>query len=242
MKKLIVIVIIMLVIFFCLNANEKTRSQNESDAVKKTARDYIENWFDADAAGLDRVLHKEFAKRSVFPDEKTNEEFFLNQKKEDLIKGAQNYRGNIVPKNKRKISIDVFFVYGDMASACIETATFIEYLHLARTNSEWKIINSIYAPRQNKRKTSPVNPTIYHDLIGIYEFPQGFRVTVSTENRRLFLKVDGQPHFEVLPESKNRYFLKSAIAQVEFIRDSSNNVIEMITYQPAGSLTGKKIE
>lgn len=242
MKKIFFLVVMMLLFLFCLYAADDKSPDKDMDAVSKAALSYTESWFNADAEGLNSVLHKEFIKRSVSQDEKTGEEFFLNQNKEDLIKGANNYTGNIVPNEKRQIDITVLALYGNMAAVRTGTSIFIEYLHLARTNNEWKIINSLYLPRLNEKQPIQVNPKTYEDYIGIYEFPQGFKVAVSVEDNKLFFKVDGQPHFEALPESKNKYFFRSAAAQVEFVRDTSNKVVEMITYQPAGSLKGKKIE
>ena len=242
MKKLFFLAVMMLLILYCLYAADDKSIAKDMDAISKAAMSYTESWFNADAEGLNSVLHKEFVKRSVFQDEKTGEEFFLNQNKEDLIKGARNYSGNIVPNEKRHIDISMLAAYRDMAAVRTETSSFVEYLHLARSNTEWKIINSLYLPRSNEKQAIKVDPNIYKDFIGIYEFPQGFKVVVSVEENKLFFKVDGQPHFEALPESKNKYFFRSAAAEVEFVRDASNKVVEMITYQPAGSLKGKKIE
>lgn len=242
MKKLFFLAVMMLLILFCLYAADDKSLAKDMDAIIKAALNYTDSWFNTDAGGLNSVLHKEFVKRSVFLDEKTREEFFLNQDKEELIKGANNYTGNIVPNEKRQIDITVLTSYGNMAAVRTETSSFIEYLHLARINTEWKIINSLYLPRMNEKQAIQVDPNIYEDYIGIYEFPQGFKVAVSVEDNKLFFKVEGQPHFEALPESVNKYFFKSAAAEVEFVRDASNKVVEMITYQPAGSLKGKKIE
>ena len=212
------------------------------NAIIKAALSYTESWFNADVEGLNWALHKEFVKRSVFQDEKNGEEFFLNQNKEDLIKGANNYTGNIVPNKKRQIDISVLATYGNMAAVRTETSTFIEYLHLAMIKTEWKVINSLYLPRMNEKQAIQMDPKIYEDYCGIYEFSTGLKVAVSVEGDKLFFKVDGQPHFEALPESKIKYFFRSAAVQVEFVRNPSNKVIEMIAYQPAGSLKGKKIE
>jgi len=242
MKKLFFLAVMMLLILYCLYAAVDESQSQDISSIRQAALSYTESWFNADDAGLNSILHKEFIKRSVFQDEKTGEEFFLNQNKEDLIKGARNYSGNIVPNEKRQIDITVLALYGNMASVRTETSGFIEYLHLAGINTKWKIINSLYLPRFNEKQAIKVDPNIYEDYIGIYEFPQGFKVVVSVEDNKLFFKVDGQPHFEALPESKNKYFFRSATAEVEFIRDASNKVVEMITYQPAGSLRGKKID
>jgi len=242
MKKLFFLAVMMVLILYCLYAAEDKSIAKDRDAISKAAMSYTESWFNADAEGLNSVLHKEFIKRSVFQDEKTGEEFFLNQNKEDLIKGSNNYTGNIVPREKRQIDITILALYGNMASVRTGTSIFIEYLHLTRINTEWKVINSLYLPRFNEKQAIQVDPNIYKDYVGIYDFPQGFKVVVSVEDNKLFFKVDSQPHFEALPESINKYFFRSAAAQVEFIRDASNKVVEMITYQPAGSLKGKKID
>jgi len=53
------------------NAMAETMPADESDAIKKTALDYIEGWYAGDTARMERALHSELAKRMVSTDAMT---------------------------------------------------------------------------------------------------------------------------------------------------------------------------
>src|SRR5437868_9205011 len=50
----------------------ETTVADESDAIKKTALDYLEGWYAGDAARMERALHSELAKRMVSTDARGN--------------------------------------------------------------------------------------------------------------------------------------------------------------------------
>lgn len=69
----------------------ETTPGDESDAIKKTALDYIEGWYAGDAARMERALHSELAKRMVSTDATTGRSL-LNQMSTMTL--AADARGN----------------------------------------------------------------------------------------------------------------------------------------------------
>jgi Putative lumazine-binding len=46
---------------------------------------------------------------------------------------------------ERRIEVRVVEVYGDIATAVVDSHVYREYLHLVRTDGGWKIANALWA-------------------------------------------------------------------------------------------------
>ena len=45
----------------------------------------------------------------------------------------------------RRIDIHVVEVYGDIATVVVDSNVYREYVHLVRTDGDWKIVNALWA-------------------------------------------------------------------------------------------------
>jgi hypothetical protein len=108
----------------------------EREAVEAAVRDYFEGWFDADVGRMDRALHPDLVKRRA-ADElgATTKERMLALTSE----GAGREDGA-----DRRLEIVVDEVYGDIATARVDSAVYREYVHLVRTCDGWKIANALW--------------------------------------------------------------------------------------------------
>ena len=59
-------------------------------------------------------------------------------------------------------------------------------------------------------------------------------MTVTSEGSRLFVKITGQPRFELFAKSDTEFFLKVIDAQVTFDRDDSGKVTNLVLHQGGG--------
>src|ERR1043166_8115741 len=73
MNRLIPAVGLLVLLVTCLRAQE---SANDESAIRKPALDYIEGWYEGDAARMESALHPELAKRMIFTDPKTGRSQF----------------------------------------------------------------------------------------------------------------------------------------------------------------------
>ena len=72
---------------------------------------------------------------------------------------------------------------------------------------------------------------IYTDYIGEYELNPEFHLTVTTENNRWYVQATNQPKFEIYADDIDSFFLKVIDAQIKFMRDAQNKVIELVIEQ-----------
>jgi len=91
------------------------------------------------------------------------------------------------------------------------------------------------------KKSIAVDSAILKQYVGEYQLAPGFIITVTLDNNGLKGQATGQPAFELFAEKENLFFLKVVDAKIEFVKDASGTVTEMVLYQN-GEHRGKKIK
>jgi len=111
--------------------------------IQKACLDYIEGWYEGDAARMERALHPDLAKRIVRSG--PNGKSTLSQMSAmGLVQGVRSGHGKQTPKEKQQKDVTVLDVFENAATAKIIASDWIDYLHLARWNGEWKIVNVLW--------------------------------------------------------------------------------------------------
>jgi hypothetical protein len=120
------------------------QASRDEAAVVATALDYFEGWFEGDATRMDRALHSELAKRSLSQvDPDSTELRSLTKERVVELTGAGGGKDES-PDGGLRIDVEVVDLYGNIASVVIRSAVYREYLHLARTDEGWKIVNVLW--------------------------------------------------------------------------------------------------
>jgi len=120
-------------------------AQGEADAaaIKQTALDYIEGWYEGNGERMERALHPELAKRIV----RTNAEGYsrLDQMSAmSLVQGTRSGYGKKTPKEKQQKDVTILDVFQNAASVKVVAADWIDYLHVAKANGRWQIVNVLW--------------------------------------------------------------------------------------------------
>ena len=114
----------------------------DKEAIIATVLDYFEGWFDGDPVRMERALHPQLAKRGVKPDgaiHPITADQMIQATREGM--GKQNRPADL------KIEVKVDDVFGDIATATVYSAVFVEYAQLVKTAQGWKILNTLYKRR-----------------------------------------------------------------------------------------------
>ena len=120
------------------------QGREDSAAVKTTARDYVVAWYDGNPALMEQVLHPELAKRSVSSD--ANGRTRLSQTGAMSMVRATRGRDK-QPADQRLLEVTVLDLMPNIASAKVVSWDFVDYIHLARTDGRWVIINDLWTGR-----------------------------------------------------------------------------------------------
>jgi len=115
----------------------------DSASIRATALDYIEGWYTGDATRMERALHPELAKRIVQTDPQGRSRLG-QQSAMTLVSSTRRGGGTDIPPDKRKSDVRILDVYGNAASVRIQAATWVDYIHMARSNGRWVIVNVLW--------------------------------------------------------------------------------------------------
>ncbi len=128
-------------------AQSKPAPTSEEAAIRRTALDYIEGWYQGDAARMERALHPDLVKRAPMP-LPTGKEVLNGASKYSMVEATRAGFGTKSPNAKQKIEVIVFDIHDKIASAKVVSGDFVDYLHLLKTEGEWKIVNVLWVPLQ----------------------------------------------------------------------------------------------
>jgi CubicO group peptidase (beta-lactamase class C family) len=111
-----------------------------------------------------------------------------------------------------------------------------------------EIINSVAKIYQFKglnrakiKNTVVVANNVLQKYTGKYQLAPNFTLTISREENRMYGQGTGQEKLEIFPETQNKFFLKIAPIEIEFIENDKGEVTKAILYQN-GTHEAKKIE
>ena len=119
-------------------------SAGNQDAIREMAMDYIEGWFEGDAARMARCLHQNLAKRSLRYDPEAGETRFYHLTREDMIKYTEDGGGKDIERDKVYYKVDILASDDDMAVVRVESYGYLDYLQSARIDGQWQIVNILY--------------------------------------------------------------------------------------------------
>src|SRR5829696_541186 len=107
------------------------QSAADSAGIRMAALDYIEGWYAGDATRMERALHPELAKRIVQTDPQGRSRLG-QQSAMTLVQNTRRGGGTDIPADKRRSEVRILDVYNNAAS--VQAATWVDYMHLARSN------------------------------------------------------------------------------------------------------------
>ena len=122
----------------------------DSEAIKQTALDYIEGWYEGNAERMERALHPELAKRIVRSNPEGRSR--LDQMSAmSLVQGTKRGGGKDTPKEKQQKDVTILDVFEGAASVKVVASDWIDYLHMAKYNGRWVIVNVLWELKPQKK-------------------------------------------------------------------------------------------
>jgi hypothetical protein len=142
-------VLFVMTLAFCFAVQAQT---DDGTAVKQAAMDYIEGVYNVNPAQIERSIHPNLVKRGFFikKDESVYSPHTMTFA--ELVELSKNYnkKGNL-PKDAPK-EVVIYEVSDQTASAKVTAVWGIDYLHLAKYDGKWKIINILWQTPPKKSK------------------------------------------------------------------------------------------
>ena len=125
-------------------APARAQTAADSAAIRATALDYIEGWYEGNPERMERALHPELAKRIVMTDAKCGRSRLDQMSAMSLVKGTRAGYGKETPADKRQKDVTILDVFENAASVKVVASDWIDYLHMGKSNGKWLIVNVLW--------------------------------------------------------------------------------------------------
>ena len=122
---------------------DETVRPKEEAAIRACLLDYFEGWFEGDADRMDRALHPGLAKHALGQDPTRSDSLDLTTR-DEMVEATREGMGRQRDLPDRAIRIDIASVSGDIASAIVHSAVYVEYALLAKTKDGWRITSTLW--------------------------------------------------------------------------------------------------
>lgn len=130
----------------------------ELKAIKQTALDYAEGWYEGNAERMERALHPDLAKRALMPDPLSGRGKIDHMGALTLVQAVRQGHGTKTPAEQRKAEVTILDVFGNAASVKVEMHDWIDYMHMSKIGGRWVIVNVLweFTPEAKKRYGIPI--------------------------------------------------------------------------------------
>ena len=150
MKRITVTTVLVLVVCCAGVSAQEPTAHKEREAIKQTALDYVEGWYEANPERMERALHPELAKRIVRtgPEGRSR----LDQMGAmALVQGVKRGGGKDTPKENQQKDVIILDVFENSASVKAIMSGWIDYMHMAKYNGRWVIVNVLWELKPAKK-------------------------------------------------------------------------------------------
>ena len=118
----------------------------DSAGIRQAALDYIEGWYEGNAERMERAVHPDLAKRIVNTDQR-GRSVLGHQSAMTLVLNTRRGGGKDTPAAQRRTDVRILDIFGNTASVRVDAGTWIDYLHIAKWNGRWVIVNVLWEMR-----------------------------------------------------------------------------------------------
>lgn len=122
------------------------QSAADSAAIRATALDYIEGWYTGNGERMERAVHPDLAKRIINTDPR-GRSVLGHQSAMTLVQGTRRGGGRETPAGQQRKDVRILDIFGSTASVRVDAGAWIDYMHIARWNGRWVIINVLWENR-----------------------------------------------------------------------------------------------
>lgn len=125
------------------------QAEADREAIRRTALDYAEGWYEGNADKMESSLSPDLAKRIARTNDK-NQTRLDQMTAMSLVQGARGGSGRRTPAAEQQKDVTVLDVFGGAATVKLEMRDWIDYMHIARINGKWMIVNVLWETKPKK--------------------------------------------------------------------------------------------
>ena len=130
----------------------QAQSSADTAAIRATALNYVEGWYEGNADRMAKALHPELVKRIVVRDTTTGKTMVQGMGTSVLVNSTRHGYGKETPKERQQKDVSLLDVFGNAASVKAVMADWIDYMHMAKVDGRWVIVNVLWEQKPSAGK------------------------------------------------------------------------------------------
>ena len=138
--KSLVLVFSAAVVLVSASVAEPERPSDDRDAIRATVSDYIEGYYLNDVVRMERSLHPQYLKHTVYGP--TGDSQTIVKTGMEMVREVRDKEA-ITPVADRKEEISIFGLEDDVASVRLVATRWTNYMTLCKQGGEWKILSVV---------------------------------------------------------------------------------------------------
>lgn len=131
--------------------DESGVSPGDRQAILASAVDYIESWLDGDPERMARCLHPDLVKRSLAEhvEAATGSDGCVLDSigRAEMVAATAEGRGT---RYARPYDVAILDAFRDIATVRVLSSPYMDYLHLARCDDRWLLVNVLWQRRPGR--------------------------------------------------------------------------------------------
>ncbi len=126
-------------------------SQTDADreGVKRAALNYAEGWYEGNADKMESALSPDLAKRIARTNDR-GQTMVDNMTAMRLVQATRGGSGKQTPAAEQKKDVTILDMMVNSATVKLEMRDWVDYLHVAKVNGKWVIINVLWEMKPKK--------------------------------------------------------------------------------------------
>jgi hypothetical protein len=146
--------IIGLAMLFALTVNGIAQTDADREAIKRTALNYAEGWYEGNAEKMESALSPDLAKRIARTNDK-GQSSLGQMSAMTLVQMARGGSGKTTPKEEQQKDVTIMDITGGAATVKLEMRDWVDYMHIGKMNGKWVIVNVLWEmkPRKDEKKS-----------------------------------------------------------------------------------------
>ena len=124
-------------------APARAQTAADSAAIRATALNYVEGWYAGDDDRMRSALHPDLAKRISMRREDGTWQL-QSMTADELVAGTARGGGQRTPEAQRQRDVVILDIFGNTASVRATMSGWVDYMHMARVDGRWQIVNVLW--------------------------------------------------------------------------------------------------
>jgi hypothetical protein len=125
----------------------RAQTAADSAAIRAAVLDYVDGWWAGDVERMERSLHPDLMKRNVWTHEGTGRSMLNSSTKSAMVEFTRAGGGSAEIDQKGEVTVQLIALDGGIANVIATSARYVDYLHLARWDGRWVIVNVLWGGR-----------------------------------------------------------------------------------------------